>query len=288
MIDDRLPSEWPEAVLAAAREWRQGYVVEEPPFFYYRSESEPVWEIGLADDEEAGDAALVELDPDLRSRFGLITTQTCDLYEEGRPTQPWFAVAPVYDIAPRIQPGQIGQLMRGDFSHLVLLTAGWLPSGYWVADLRIEMPVEKGWLVGRDPRPGLVEVKEYDRLAARLAARRGRPALSPQLTVSLTKPLRDWLNGRGKASRDSLESLRLRVVGDPVTSTHAELLVITKDEGMTPELEARWREWEAAQLQAAETDGVLLQPFRYGNLDEFSARDIETSLRLDFDHLSPD
>ena len=86
MIDDRLPEEWPEAVLTAAREWRQGYVVEEPPFFYYRSESDPVWEIELAADEEAGDAALVELDPDLRSRFGLITTQTCDLYEEGRPT----------------------------------------------------------------------------------------------------------------------------------------------------------------------------------------------------------
>ena len=288
MIDDRLPEEWPDAVLAAAREWRQGYVVEEPPFFYYRSESEPLWEIGLADDEEAGDAALVELDPDLRSRFGLITTQTCDLYEEGRPRQPWFAVAPVYDIAARIQPAQIGQLMRGDFSYLVLLTAGWLPSGHWVADLRIEMPVEKGWLVGRDPRPGFAEIKDYDKLAARLASRRGRPALSPLLTVSLTKPLRDWLNGRGKPSRDSLESLRLRVVGDPVTSTQAELLVITRDEGMTPELEARWREWEAARLQSAETDGVLLQPFRYGTLDEFTARDIETSLRLDFDHLSPD
>lgn len=288
MIDDRLPDEWPVAVQEAAREWRQGYVVEEPPFFYYRSESNPVWEIGLAADEETGDAALVELDPDQRSRFGLITTQTCDLYEEGRPTQPWFAVAPVYDIAPRLKPGQLAQLELGYFAHFVLLTAGWLPSGRWVADLRIELPVEKGWLVGREPRPGLVDLKDYERLAARLAGRRGRPALSTRLTVSLTRPLREWLNGGGKASRDSLESLRLRVVGDPVTSTQAELLVIIKDDGMTPELESRWRDWEAARLVAAEQDGVLLQPFRYGTLDEFTARDIETSLRLDFDHLSPD
>lgn len=292
MIDDRLPDEWPEAVLEAAREWRQGYVVEEPPFFYFRSESHPVWAIGLeADDvidEETADATLVELDPEERSRFGLITTQTCDLFEEGRPTQPWFAVAPVYDVAPRLQPNQLGQLERGYFGHLVLLTAGWLPSGKWVADLRIELPIEKGWLVGREPRPGLVEIREYDRLAARLASRRGRPALSTRLTMSLTRPLRDWLNGVGRASRDSVESLRLRVVGDPVSSIQAELLVITKDEGMTPELESRWREWEAGRLEAAEQDGVLLQPFRYGTLDEFTARDIETSLRLDFDHLSPD
>jgi len=292
MIDDRLPDPWPDAVLEAARQWRQGYVVEQPPFFYYRSESNPVWEIGLAaddeTDEETGDATLVELDPDQRSRFGLITTQTCDLFEEGHPTQPWFAVAPVYDVAARLQPGQLGQLERGYLGHLLLLTAGWLPSGRWVADLRIELPIEKGWLVGREPRPGLVEVREYQRLAARLAARRGRPALSTRLTVSLSKPLREWLNAGGKATRDSLESLHLRVVGDPVTSTQAELLVITKDQGMAPEHESRWRSWEAERVHSAEQDGVILLPFRYGTLDDFTARDIETSVRLDFDHLSPD
>lgn len=292
MIDDRIPTTWPEAVLEAARQWRQGYVVEEPPFFYYRSESNPVWEMELDADgvtnEAAEDANLVELDPQERSRFGLITTQTCDLFEEGRPTQPWFAVAPVYDIASRLKPGQLDQLARGYVGHLVLLTAGWLPSGRWVADLRIEMPLEKGWLVGREPRPGLAEIRQYERLAARLAARRGRPALSTRLTMSLSRPLREWLSEGGKPSRDSIESLRLRVVGDPVISTQAELLVITTDERMTPEHEAKWRAWEAELLQSADQDGVLLSPFRYGTLDEFTARDLETSLRLDFDHLSPE
>lgn len=288
MIDGRLPDPWPDAVLESVRRWRQGYVVETPPFFYQRSEANPVWRLELEADGETREEELVELEHSERSHYGLITTQTCDLLEEGRPRQPWFAVAPVYDFTNRMQPGQLPQLQKGYISHLVLLSAAWLPSGEWVADLRIEMPIEKGWLVGREPRHGFAELREYERLAARLASRRGRPALSTQLTVSLTRPLRDWLTGPGRASRDSIESLRARVVGDPVVSAQAELLVIVKDEGLPPEIKSAWDEWELARIEAAEPEGVVLFPFRYGTLDDFTARDIETSLRLDFDHLSPD
>lgn len=288
MIDGRLPDPWPGPVLESVRRWRQGYMVETPPFFYQRSEANPVWRMELEADGETREEELIELDPSERSPYGLITTQTCDLFEEGHPRQPWFAVAPVYDFADRLQPGQLSQLQKGYISHLVFLTAAWLPSGHWVADLRIEMPIEKGWLVGREPRPGFAVLKEYERLAGRLASRRGRPALSTQLTVSLARPLRDWLTGRGRASRDSLESLRVRVVGDPVLSGQAELLVIVKDEGLPPEFESAWRAWELARIESAEQEGVVLFPFRYGTLDDFTARDIETSVRLDFDHLSPD
>lgn len=112
--------------------------------------------------------------------------------------------------------------------------------------------------------------------------------MSGQLTASLTRPLRDRLNGGGRSSRDSIESLHLRVVGDPVVSTQAELLIVTQDAGLTPVAEAAWSDWESVRIDAAEREGVLLFPFRYGTLDAFSARDMATSHRLDFDYLSPE
>ncbi len=288
MIDGRLPDAWPEAVIESVRRWREGDIVEAPPFFYQRSEANPVWRMEFESDGESRQDELVELDPSERPPYGLITTQTCDLFEEGRPRQPWFAVAPVYDFADRIQAGQLSQLQRGTVGHMVLLSAAWLPPGHWVADLRIEMPVEKGWLVGREPRPGFAELGEARRLAARLGSRRSRPALSTQLTTSLIRPLRDWLNRGGRTSRDNIESLRIRVVGDSATSVQAELLVIVADEGLSQDSATAWRDWERARIDAAHADGVLLFAFRYGTLDAFTARDVESSLLLDYDHLSPD
>ncbi len=289
MIDGRLPAEWPADVLESVRLWRQGFVVEAPPFFYQRSESHPIWRMDLEADGEALSEELVDLEPSERSAYGLVTTQTCDLVEEGRPKQPWFAVAPVYDITDRLTAGQLPQLQKGYLNHLVLLTATWLPPGQWVADMRIEMPIEKGWLVGREPRAGFAELSEFERLAGRLASRRGRPALSTALTAELTGPLRKWLTaGPGKASRDSVESMRLRVVGDPAMSAQAELIVIHNDEGLSSAATAAWVEWESARSEAAHLAGVTLLPFRFGTLDDFSARDVATSFRLELDHLSPD
>ncbi len=287
MIDGRLPEPWPAEVIDAMRQWRQGYVVERAPFFYQPSVAHPVWRVAIDADDVDDDTPIV-LDVGDRPPFGLITTQTCDLFEESRPRQPWFAVAPVYDYGPLLRSGQLRQLQRGQMGHLILLTAGWLPPGQWVADLRIEVPVEKGWLVGRDPRPGFASQHEFQRVAARLASRRGRPALSPQLSAALTAPLREWLQGGGRASREGIDSIRARVAGDPAESNQAEVLVIIGDEGLASEELERWREWERGVIAKAADAGVQLIPFRYGSLDRFTARDVETSLRLDLDYLSPD
>lgn len=214
MIDNLLPSQWPEDVLEAARRFRQGFVVEKPPFFYARSDAYPIWELSMADEPEAQGEEIVDVDPADRPPWGLITTQTCDLYEEGgRPKQPWFSVAPVYDYRPQLREGQLAQLRRGQMSHLVLLTAAWLPAGAWVADLRIEVPLEKGWLVGRTPLGGFASADEYNTLSIRLATRRGRPALSTAITEHIVKPLRAWLRGAGARHRDEIDSLRLLVPG---------------------------------------------------------------------------
>ena len=288
MIDERLPDPWPEDVLLAVRRFRQGYLVLDPPFFYARSEAHQVWRLTVEPDDAAPDESIVDLGADERPRYGLITTQTCDLYEEGRPRQPWFSIAPVYDYESSLRDGQLGQLDRGQMVHLVHVTAAWLPAGVWVADLRLEIPVEKGWLVGREPSDGFATPKEYNTLAARLASRRGRPAISPLLTSCLTQPLRDWLGGGGRRHRDEIRSFRLWAAGDLATATAGGLIVIAEGGGLSPEVARAWTAWEAGIIDAAADRGATIIAARHGTSDDFSARDIEDSVRLDFDYLSPD
>lgn len=288
MIDDRIPSEWPQVVLDAVRQFRQGDVVDQPPFFYFRSDEHALWNLQLEPEEEARDGSIVELEPSDGPPYGLITTQTCDLYEEGsRPRQPWFAVAPVYDYTSKLKDGQLEQIRRGEVGHLVLLSADWLGAGAWVADLRIEVPLEKGWLVGREPRRGFASLPESKTLAGRLATRRGRPALSAALTEQIVMPLRTWLRDKGRRYRDEVESLRLLAADDPALSVVGGLVIVVAGDGLSEEAKAAWKVFEDGLLDAAATLGVTALPFRYGTYDDFTGRDIEASVRLDFDFLSP-
>jgi len=288
VIDDRVPPEWPQAVLDAVRQFRQGDVVDQPPFFYFRSDQHPLWGLHLEPADDGEDGSIVDLDLAERPPYGLITTQTCDLYEEGKkPRQPWFAVAPVYDFTSNLKSGQREQIRRGEVGHLVLLTADWLGVGTWVADLRIEVPVEKGWLVGRDPRQGFASLTDYKTLAGRLAMRRGRPALSAALTAHIVLPLRTWLKDKGRKHRDEVESLRLLAADDPAVSKVAGLIVVTAGDDLSDEAKIAWTEFENGLIDTASTHGVTALPFRYGTYDDFSGRDIVASVQLDFDHLSP-
>ena len=288
MIDDRIHSEWPHAVLDAVRQFRQGDVVDQPPFFYFRSEEYAVWKLQLEPSEDADYGSIVDLDPADRPPYGLITTQTCDLYEEGtRPRQPWFAVAPAYDFTSKLKDGQREQIRRGEVGHLVLLTADWLGDGTWVADLRIEVPVEKGWLVGREPRPGFASLAECKTLAGRLATRRGRPALSAALTSNIVLPLRTWLKDKGRRYRDEVESLRLLAADDPAVSVVGGLIVVAAGAGLSDEAKIAWKAFEDSLIDAAAEHGVTALPFRYGTYDEFTGREVAASVQLDFDYLSP-
>jgi len=285
VIDDRIPKPWPQSVFDATRLFRQGDVVESPPFFYFRDNDHHIWQVQV--DDDGTDDMVFELDPDDAPPFGLITTQTCDLVEEGTPKQPWFAVVPVYDYTAKLKGGQEVQLRRGEFQHLVLLTATWLPAGCWIADLRIEMPIEKGWLVGQEQRSGFSTLNELRVLATRLASRRNRPALSAELTQQLIGPLREWVRTDGKAYRDEVESLRILVPGDTTVARVGKLIVVVKSGALSTAAAKAWSEFEATLIDEAAKNDVVAQPFRYATYDELTGREVEVSERLDFDFLSP-
>lgn len=176
MIDEGLPSAWPTEVLEALADLKQGALLAHPPLFYAGSPRYGLWDVTRDAGDPNLDEDLIELALDARPDYGLITTQTCDLAEECTPNHPWFQVAPVYRL-PEVSDRERQLLEAHRVSHLVLLDPPTLVDGTWVADLRIEIPLEKSWLVGHTTIESFRDEQGYQVLAERLAAKRDRPAL---------------------------------------------------------------------------------------------------------------
>lgn len=209
MIDEGLPEPWPPEVLEALARFKQGHLVERPPIFYAASPAHGIWDLtrgaGVADAEED----LLELSDEDRPSYGLITTQTCDIAEEGRPDHPWVEVVPVYRLVD-VSDEERELLESHRRSHLVLLEPPDLDDGPWVADLRIEVPIEKSWLVGRTPVDSFSSEEKYQVLAQRLAAKRERPALATPAMDTIVRPLANWLRrGGGLKAAAMVDELRL-------------------------------------------------------------------------------
>ncbi len=95
VIDRHIKAPWPPEVAEALAHFRQGDLIERPPFFYGRHATIEIFDAGGLAEEES---QVHEVHPDDAPPYGIITTQTCDLDERGTPTQPWIQVSPVYPL----------------------------------------------------------------------------------------------------------------------------------------------------------------------------------------------
>lgn len=291
MIDNSIEQPWPQDVLDAVARFKQGDLVERPPFVYSATPRHGIWKPSK-DPESESEAETIELDSRDSPPFGLITTQTCDLAEEGTPKQPWFQVAPVYRVG-EMDEGRRAMLRRGRINHLVELTGNALPEGIWVADLRIEFPIEKSWLVGKVPLPSFDDEADYSRLSEHLSRRRKRPALATILIDYVVKPLKRWLErlvrtARGRRILESVAELRLAVAGSLLDPDGAALVVISESEPLEQEVQNAWDGWWDSTHEAAKAAGLPLLANRYETLRTISAQDYLETVPLDFSYLSPD
>ncbi len=165
MIDAGIPDEWSLAVREVCSRFKQGHLVTTPPFFYGATAVHGIWDLTRDVGDPELDQEVFQLDDDMAPSYGLITTQTCDIYEEGKPRKPWVQVAPVYDGQALIPASSIGNLQKDAIGHLMLLDSLALGEGLWVVDFRIEFPLEKSWLVGKEPLEAFPTEERYLRLA---------------------------------------------------------------------------------------------------------------------------
>jgi len=285
VIDESLePDNWPTAVQTAVSVFEQGDLVEKPAFFYLASARHGIWRLT----RDAGDASLqdelFELAEEEAPSFGMITTETCDLVEEsGRPRHPWISVAPVYQLE-NLDTNSVGLLKAKRVAYMRQLTASEFANKIWVVDVRIEFPIEKSWLVGREPIQAFKSAEEKEELAAFLAGRRSRPVLADELHRSLITPMRRWIERLSSAKRDEVLSgiteVRLAVSGDPLRPDGASLLIISTGESVDPKARDAWSTRWATWRESLEVVDIALLPIEFTDLDRLSARKYKDSFGI--------
>jgi hypothetical protein len=150
--------------------------------------------------------------------------------------------------------------------------------GPWVADLRIEMPLEKGLLVGRTPIDAFPDESGYIQFARFLARRRGRPALASvvhEVLSGVTRRLKDEDKDQrrlARAARGNIYKLKLAIEdGTYLAPVAAKLYVIT--DGQPTEETRGWFDlWWNAARPVAEEHGLQLLPTGWMNAEAVDAR----------------
>lgn len=255
MIDRGIAASWPSEVIAATEAFALGDLIESPPFFYSGDEQHPVWNDPA---RTRSDTGVVELPPDSRPPYGIITSQTCDVVERGaRREQPWVQVSPVYAIE--------SEAAIRDRFFLYRLTTPKLPD-LLVADLRLEFPLEKNVLVGRKPISGFASEGDTVRFAERLGRRRDRAALADAVNDVLYRRLSKRLsNNRERAKRvfENIHAVGLEIAEGTRLEPIAVGVHFITTGGQLDDDATEWFEawWDAARQDAEQhRPSLSLQP----------------------------
>ena len=269
---------WPDDVLAAVRRFELGDIVAGVPFLHYgavegglpldfpSAEESTDAEVEVGSDEEREQPTAkarvfdaVVWEPADGDGYAMITTQSCDLHEEGEPQQPWFQVCPVRNMPS----GYAGRTLPA-FLHRI--TPPGFPDGEWAVDLRMEVAVEKTFLVGREPIKGFVDERSLVTFADALGRRRDRAALATYLVESVSgslRQLRRSTTGFKTMLKNEVYSVRLRIEeGSRSSPTSVRLHVFAR--GVVSEnVRTRFGDWWDEARGACDSVGITLLPTKF-------------------------
>jgi hypothetical protein len=282
---------WPEAARDATGGLRQGTLVPSPPLVYAASAKYPVHDItrAWARSASAASGAVNVVAAVKRPPWGLIVTQTCDLVEEGKPKRPWIQIAPVYELYANAGD-RARILQRRGFDYLVPVTALEPADGaLWVADLRLLVAVEKGWLVGRETRDGFGEQAGFDRLAAQLGRLFSRTAHATVVGRRILRPIYELLHDIAERyeGHDPIVEVGLALGRSRLEPVNAQLVFMLDGE-LSGELRGQIIDWWQPVAEQARADGLEVLAPRFVCIDELSAREYRSLDLLDASALSPD
>jgi hypothetical protein len=278
MIDRGMPNaaeDWPDGVLESLRAWEQGDVVANPPYFYFADPGRPVL-AATAAYANTSDGPEVILPPDDECPpFGMVTSQTCDIAEEesGHPLRPWVQLAPVLSLTDK---GWRRKVRKGEGPRFLLWLPGLAGEETWVADLRIEMPVEKGWLASQERIVGFGDETQKREVGKRIAWLRGRPAFSGDFNETIYRPLFDFLDTAPEGEEDAhatlLEGLEeVGLAADSFLNPATVQLVFLSSSALNTQCLDLLQKWRDTAVEAAGESGILLQAIEARTFPSFSA-----------------
>jgi hypothetical protein len=256
-------------------------VIDQPPFAYHTVGDYALWAASQLS-EEPSDLVLIELTTEDRPPYGIITTETCDLLEENRERKirPWFQVSPVLDLG-HLDVNAKSNIENLRSTYLTRLTGPAFIAGFYVADLRISIPVEKSALVGRIPLDGFATGEEERAFSIQIGEMATRPVWPDAVQRIIVGGLKTFF--RKKSRKTSLRALmplelRLAVSGSEAAPIAALLVYVsTEHESAARALFELY--WGGLQINASAA-GMVLMPIRYGSDDTFSSGDLRSSSML--------
>ncbi len=216
--------------------------------------------------------------------MAIITSQTCDVVATGPGSRhPTVQVSPLIDLG-KITPERAAAVRAGRTVDMVLITNA-PPGSEWAADLRISLPLSKSALVAQVPRRAFANAHEEYVFAERVAMKTRRPAVH-DAAVDLAKGLNELVKqGRKDGSTwvDRVEQVRARAKEGTLLKPDAlELIVITLDGRLSAEQMDPLRNWRNAERKRfkSETNGGLLTPLRFVELEKMKVQDYRESVPL--------
>jgi len=296
MLDDDIPeswADWPQGVRDAVQQFHQGDVVASPPLIYFGDPQSAV----CFRTKQLAEAGALEPEPVWVTSppFGMLTSQTCDIAEEDskRGIKPWVQVAPVFD-ASGVELSQRGLIVKNRFMYLIHLPAlSAVRSGLWVADLRIEVPVEKGWLASQQRLAGFVDEESRRCVGQRLAWIRGRPALGKALVDWVQRPLDKALAELKRMDPERyaaliLELAEVGIEADSLLFPSRVRLVLMADDAFCQSSTEWLQEWWDGARELAEGAGLTLQPLEFATAATMSVQEYKRLVVIPLGRHSPD
>lgn len=294
--------DWPKGLLKHLQGFRQGDVVKGFPAVYIGNPNSAVHEQTAV--YQGSESDVIEFGDDFP--YGIILTQTCDIIEEDRqyPKRPWIWIAPVYNSETRfwdpnsnkekalLDGGIRKMLVAGGGPQYLLHLPGFIPSsGIWVADFRLMVSVEKGWLLERDPIPAFSSENERRGVGKKLASLFTRPAFDTRFEESVRKPFINALKDIDDMSLyDSIQTEvdHLAVKSDDnVKMDRCQVWVLSREP-----LSSAVREWFDKQddqwhRNALDNDLILLES-RFSELRSMTAEEYLNLTMMPLSDITPE
>lgn len=284
------PARFSDRIRAATADLRQGTLVAVPPLVYAARAEDPLHAatVAWAETERAASGAVNVLNVTRRPEWGVIVTQTCDLVEEGaRPKRPWVLIAPVYRL--RCDRGVRRQIERErGFAYLCPVTGlDGEDDEMWVADLRLLVAAEKGWLVGAATRPGFADEAGHDRLARQLARLFSRPAFATPLVKKVLEPLNALLASITEEyeGADPIAEVALALGRSRLDPTNVQVFFLLEGQ-LDGDLREAIASWGRSIVEDPPAGMQMLMP-RIVHLNDLNAGEYRTLVQVDVASFSP-
>lgn len=266
-VDSLIPDAWDHVAIKLLDRWAQGLLLENVPI---------AWTAPAADDPITGlkgtGTPSVVAGSRLILEWAVVASQTCDIAATGPGrVQPFVQVLPLVDYT-----GMATEKLQAILNYEVTYLAPMKPPGFsgtWAADLRVMLPVSKGLLLERSPRPAFSSEEEALGFSEHLAARLRRPALHEVISEDLVTRLGTGIKGGPRANPEwwqSVEQIRVILTGSRLAPSAIQLLVICQVP-LSADERKLWRDMSKSLRALLRPAGISFKPFVFSDMGKLSA-----------------